>query len=639
MSLITLQNALLSYGPHALLDRADFSLEAGERVGLIGRNGAGKSSLLKILAGIKVPDDGAIQWQGGTTTDEQGREVPITRLIYVAQEPEFTANKSIFDSVSEGVAEAKQLRAQYEALASDPNADIEQLGHLQTQIEALDGWTWEQRVNETLQRLHLAPEPLVESLSGGMKKRVALARALVSKPEGVLLDEPTNHLDMDSILWLEELLINFAGAIVLITHDRAFLDHVTTRTVELDRGKLNSYMGNFTKYQELKAEQLAQEAVLNAKADKLLSQEEAWIRQGVEARRTRSVDRINRLMVLRQKRQDRRNALGQVRISVDTGINSGKIVAELKHISKAFHGKPVIDDFSITLLRGDKVGLIGPNGAGKTTLLKIILGELEPDQGTARLGTNLSVAYFDQLREKLDENATLVEFISPGSDWIEIGKQRKHVMSYLADFLFPPERARAPVSTLSGGERNRLLLARLLARPANILVLDEPTNDLDIDTIELLEDLLQNYDGTVFLVSHDRMFLENIITSTIAYEGNAKWREYEGGYEDWKIQSERAAAIKAQQQPKIQATKPEPVKQEAKPVKKLSYNEQRELDQLPVKIETLEKELAEIGVTLSGTDIYQQDPEQVRSLQNRVAAIESELEAALIRWEELAERA
>ena len=648
MSLITLQNALLSYGPHALLDHADFSLEAGERVGLIGRNGAGKSSLLKILAGIKAPDDGAIQWQGGTTTDQHGHEVPVTRLIYVAQEPEFTANKSVFDTVSEGVAEAKKLRTEYEALSHQDNADMKQLDQLQTRIEALDGWMWEQRVQETLQRLHLDPAPLVEGLSGGMKKRVALARALVSKPDVLLLDEPTNHLDMNSILWLEDLLISFSGAIVLITHDRAFLDHVATRIVELDRGKLNSYPGNFSKYQELKAQQLEQEAIINTKADKLLSQEEAWIRQGVEARRTRSVDRINRLKVLRQKRQERRNALGQVRISVDSGISSGKIVAELKNVSKSFNGRPVIDDFSITILRGDKVGLIGPNGAGKTTLLKIILGQLKPDQGHVRLGTNLSVAYFDQLREQLDENATLVEFISPGSEWIEIGKQRKHVMSYLSDFLFSPERARAPVSTLSGGERNRLLLARLLARPANILVLDEPTNDLDIDTIELLEELLQNYDGTVFLVSHDRMFLENIITSTIAYEGNAQWREYEGGFEDWKIQSERAAAIKEEQAKKqaqsaqSNTVKPAPTQQEKpenKTVKKLSYNEQRELEQLPTRIELLEKEQAGIGETLSGTDIYQQAPEKISALHARYAQIETELETALERWEELASRA
>ena len=641
MPLITLQNALLSYGPHALLDHADFSLEEGERVGLIGRNGAGKSSLLKILAGTKSPDDGTVQWQGGTTTNQQGQETPFTRLIYVAQEPEFTANAGVFDVVSEGVAQAKKLRAQYETLSSQPHADIKQLDLLQTEIEALDGWTWEQRVQETLQRLHLNPAPLVSSLSGGMKKRVALARALVSKPDVLLLDEPTNHLDMDSILWLEDLLNSFSGAIVLITHDRTFLDHVTTRIVELDRGKLNSYAGNFSKYQELKAGQLEQEAIANAKADKLLSQEEVWIRQGIEARRTRSVDRINRLKVLRQKRQERRNALGQVRISVDSGASSGKIVAELKHINKTFHERAVIDDFSITILRGDKIGLIGPNGAGKTTLLKIILGELKPDQGHVRLGTNLNIAYFDQLREKLDENATLIEFISPGSEWIEIGKQRKHVMSYLTDFLFSPERARAPVSTLSGGERNRLLLARLLARPTNILVLDEPTNDLDIDTIELLEELLQNYDGTIFLVSHDRMFLENIITSTIAYEGNAKWREYEGGYEDWKIQSERAATIQTQQQPTTQKepAKKEVLAKENKPGKKLSYNEQRELEQLPTHIEALEKEQAEIGETLSGTDLYQQQPEKVSTLQSRYTNIETELENALIRWEELANRA
>lgn len=642
MSLITLQNALLSYGTHALLDYAEFSLESGERVGLIGRNGAGKSSLLKILAGTKVPDDGKVQWQGGTTINQHGQEVPLTRLIYVEQEPVFSANKTVFEIVSEGVQQAKKLRDEYEALSIQTNVDTKRLDELQTQIEALEGWTWEQRVHETLQRLHLDPSPLVSSLSGGMKKRVALARALAANPEILLLDEPTNHLDMDSILWLEGLLNNFAGAIVLITHDRTFLDHVTTRIVELDRGKLKSYLGNFSKYQELKAQQLEQEAIINAKADKLLLQEEAWIRQGVEARRTRSVDRINRLKVLRQKRLDRRNALGQVRINVDSGSTSGKIIAKLQNISKSFQDRQVIDDFSITLLRGDKVGLIGPNGAGKTTLLKIILGELQPDQGHVQLGTHLNVAYFDQLREKLDENATLIEFISPGSEWIEIGKQRKHVMSYLSDFLFPPERARAPISTLSGGERNRLLLARLLARPANVLVLDEPTNDLDIDTIELLEELLQNYDGTVFLVSHDRMFLENIVTSTIAYEGNAKWLEYEGGYEDWKIQSERAAAYRASQQVHTFAektpAKQETVKKNSKQSTKLSYNEQRELEKLPDQIDALEKEQAEIGSTLSGTEIYQEEPEKIKTLQTRYTNIENELEAALSRWAELSDK-
>lgn len=643
MALITLQNAQLAYGHVALLDHADFSLETGERVGLIGRNGAGKSSLLKILAGLEKPDDGTIQWLGGS-----GNERTL-RMIYVPQEPVFASGICVFDAVSEGVAEAKQLRADYETLATNSQTDPHQLDVLQTQIEALDGWTWEQRVDETLQRLHLPAQTMVESLSGGMKKRVALARALVSRPEVLLLDEPTNHLDMDSITWLEELLKTFAGAIVLITHDRVFLDNVATRIIELDRGKLTSYPGNFAAYQRTKAEQLAYEAVINAKADKLLAQEEVWVRKGVEARRTRSVSRITRLEQLREKRQQRREMLGQVRLGVDTGATSGKIVAELQNVSKAFGERQIIDDFSITILRGDKVGLIGPNGAGKTTLLKIILGELPPDSGQVRQGTQIAVAYFDQLREQLDLNATLADFISPGSEWVEIGTERKHVMSYLSDFLFSPQRANSPVSSLSGGERNRLLLARLLARPANVLVLDEPTNDLDIDTIELLEELLQNYPGTVFLVSHDRQFLDNVVTSTIAYEGNARWREYEGGYEDWKTQSERAAAIAVANEAKMspQKLQPQPPAAEipaATPAnstaarRKLSNKEQRELDTLPDLIDTLEKEQAEIGSVLAGTDIYQKEPQRVAVLQARYGEIETELEAALVRWEELGSR-
>lgn len=635
MALITLQNAQLAYGHFSLLDHADFSLESGERVGLIGRNGAGKSSLLKILAGLEKPDDGTVQWQGGNNDDR------VLRLIYVPQEPLFTDNHTVFDAVSEGVSEAKNLREEYEALSATNTNNAQRLDELQTRIEALSGWTWEQRVEETMARLHLNGKAKISDLSGGMKKRVALARALVSQPEVLLLDEPTNHLDMDSILWLETLLNTFNGAIVLITHDRAFLDQVATRIIELDRGKLTSYPGNFAKYQQTKTEQLAQEAVINAKADKLLAQEEVWIRKGVEARRTRSVSRISRLEALREQRQQRREALGQVRLGVDSGASSGKIVAELQNVSKAFGDKKIIDNFSATILRADKVGLIGPNGAGKTTLLKIILGELAPDSGHVRQGTNISIAYFDQLRDQLDLDATLADFISPGSEWIEIGTERKHVMSYLSDFLFSPERARSPVKSLSGGERNRLLLARLLARPANVLVLDEPTNDLDIDTIELLEELLQTYSGTVFLVSHDRQFLNNVVTSTIAYEGQAQWREYEGGYEDWKTQSERAAALnKAPQTLVNPPVKEKPAlftenKKQAPLRRKLSNKEQRELEALPDLIETLEKEQAEISALLAGTEIYQKEPQRIASLQTRYAEIDVQLDAALARWEAL----
>ncbi|MDE2399017.1 MAG: ATP-binding cassette domain-containing protein, partial [Burkholderiales bacterium] len=493
MALLTLIDAHLAYGHHPLLDGAALALESGERLGLIGRNGSGKSSLLKILAGLDKPDDGVLQVQTGL------------RRVYVAQEPVFGAGLSVFDAVAEGVAEARALRARYEA--HEPGVDLDAL---QTRIEALDGWTWEQRVTESLQRLELDPDRRVDELSGGLRKRVALAEALVAAPEVLLLDEPTNHLDIAAIEWLQELLAagtGWRGALVFVSHDRAFIDAVATRIVELDRGRLRSYPGNFTAFEAAKQRELEAEALAAARADKLLAQEEVWIRKGVEARRTRSVSRVQRLVALRQQRSQRRETLGQVRLELDAGLPPGKIVAELQGVSKGYGGRTLIDRFSATILRGDKVGLIGPNGCGKTTLLKLILGEIAPDAGSVRQGTRLQVAYFDQMRGGLDLDATLADTISPGSEWVEIGGARKHVMSYLGDFLFPPERANAPVRTLSGGERNRVLLARLFALPANVLVLDEPTNDLDIDTLDLLEELLQGYAGTVFLVSHDRRFL------------------------------------------------------------------------------------------------------------------------------------
>ncbi len=471
----------------------------------------------------------------------------------------------------------------------------------------------------------------------------------MAAPDVLLLDEPTNHLDLDSIEWLEQLLIDFKGSVVTITHDRSFLNRVATRIVELDRGKLNSYPGNFEQYLLQKEEQLAQEAVISAKADKLLAQEEIWIRKGVEARRTRSQSRITRLQELRASRSARREVQGSVNMDVASGQSSGKIVAELTEATKSFGPKTVIRNFSGTILRGDKVGLLGPNGAGKTTLLKLILGELEPDSGKIRRGTNLQVAYFDQMRDKLDLDATLEDFISPGSEWIEIGSQKKHVKSYLSDFLFSPARANSPVRSLSGGERNRLLLARLFARPANVLVLDEPTNDLDIDTLELLETLLQDYDGTVFLVSHDRTFLDNVVTSTIAYEGDGRWREYEGSVQDWLIQSKRAREIAEQRLAAAPAPAPapsapapapaaEPAARAAAPRKKLSYKEQRELEGLPAQIETLEAEQKRITemLELDGGAIYANDASRAAELAERHTRIDDELLAALERQEELA---
>ncbi|MCO5124594.1 MAG: ATP-binding cassette domain-containing protein [Rhizobacter sp.] len=646
MAVLSLSNAHLAFGHVALLDGAAFSLEEGERLGLIGRNGAGKSSLLKIVAGIEKADDGLLQLTQGL------------RIRYVAQEPVFDAGASVFDIVSEGVAEARSVREQYEAHAEGIDLDA-----LQTRIEALDAWTWEQRVETTLHQLALDGARRVGELSGGMKKRVALAQALVALPDVLLLDEPTNHLDLDSIAWLEELLCSFKGALMLITHDRAFLDNVATRILELDRGTIRSYPGNFSAYERLKEEQLVSESLANARADKLLAQEEVWVRKGVEARRTRSVGRVQRLQALRAQRRARRDSLGQVRLEVDAGVPSGKIVAELRDVSFGFGDKPIVSHFSATLLRGDKVGLIGPNGCGKTTLLKLILGELRPDSGSVRQGTRLEVAYFDQMRSALDLDATLADTISPGSEWVALGggaggaggKGGKHVMSYLNDFLFSPERANAPVRTLSGGERNRLLLARLFALPANVLVLDEPTNDLDIDTLELLEELLQDYAGTVFLVSHDRRFLDNVVTSTIAWEGETApgaWREYEGGYEDWVQQKARAktlalAAAKpaaAAKSPAASATPPTSTASSASagndaPAavkrRKLSYKDQRELDALPALIDTLETEQRELSDRLAGSEIYQGDPTLLTQAQDRYAQIEAELMAALERWERL----
>ena len=633
MALLTLLNASLAFGHVALLDHADFALESVERVGLIGRNGAGKSSLLKILGGMENTDDGNLHVQQGI------------RIAYVAQEPILIGNDTIFESVQRGLGPLLVLIDDYVNCRGD-------LDSLQSQIEAVDGWGWEQRVEETMHRLHLDPSARIDSLSGGNRKRVALAQALVTRPEVLLLDEPTNHLDLDSIAWLEQLLLDFKGSVVTITHDRAFLDRIATRIVELDRGHLLSYPGNFAQYQLQKEEQMAQEAVISAKADKLLAQEEIWIRKGVEARRTRSQSRIGRLEALRDKRQSRREQVGSVRMEVASGAPSGKLVAELTDVCKSFtqvDGSPkvIVNNFSATLLRGDKIGLLGPNGAGKTTLLKLILGEIQADSGKIRQGANIEVAYFDQMRNALDLESTLEDFISPGSEWIEIGNKRQHVKSYLTDFLFSPARATSPVKSLSGGERNRLLLARLFARPANVLVLDEPTNDLDIDTLELLEDLLQNYPGTVFLVSHDRAFMDNVVTSIIACESTEAqpgfWREYEGSVQDWLIQSQRSAAIQAKSQPvntKAVEMTPAltPAKAAPKTQIKLSYKEQRELETLPELMAQLEKEQQILRAQLADGQLFAQDAAKANALYVRDAAIDDELMAALERVEALSTR-
>ena len=631
MALLTLQNAHLAFGLAALLDGADFAVESRERIGLIGRNGAGKTSLLKVLAGVQVLDDGAMAQQSGL------------RVTTVPQEPVFAPDSTVFDAVAEGLGHVRALRGRYETMTA-AGGDAHELADMQHEIDALDGWTWESRVTTTLTQLSLDAETRVATLSGGLKKRVAIARALVASPDLLLLDEPTNHLDLAAIAWLEELLRNFKGSAVIISHDRAFLDNVVTRIIELDRGKLTTFPGNYAAYETQKAAQLEFEATVNAKFDKLLAQEEVWIRKGVEARRTRNEGRVRRLEALRLTRAARRETLGRVKLEITSGAQSGKVIAELTDVSKAFGDKVIVKNFTATILRGDKVGLVGPNGIGKTTLLKLILGELAPDSGKIRTGMNMQIAYFDQMRDALDENATLGEFISPGSDWIEVGGKRTHVMTYLQDFLFPPERANAPVKMLSGGERNRLLLARHFAKEANVLVLDEPTNDLDIDTLELLEDKLANYEGTVFIVSHDRRFLDNVVTSCLVAEGNGLWREYEGGITDWQAQARVMASLVAPEQTAAPARAPaatparnasaEPAKARAK----LSYKEQRELDALPGRIEALETEQTELNTLLADGAIFQSDPKRAAEAAKRVGELDELIFAAMEQWEALASR-
>jgi ABC transport system ATP-binding/permease protein len=629
MPYITLDKASLAFGHVALLDHVEFQLDEGERVGLIGRNGGGKSSLLKVLAGQAHLDDGTLWRQ------------PSARICFVSQEPVLDSDATVFDEVARGLGELHQLITDYHHLShqlAEPDADydklLEEMQPLQTKLEAQNGWAVQARIETAIQRLELDPEALVGSLSGGVRKRVALAQALVAEPEVLILDEPTNHLDFASIEWLEGLLTSFRGSVLLVTHDRRFLDNVATRIVELDRGKLSSFPGNFAAYQKIKERMLADEAVVNAKFDKVLAQEEVWIRQGVKARRTRNEGRVLRLESLRLERAARREKLGKVEMNLDVGDRSGKLVAELSHVSKSFGTRRVIDDFSCRIQRGDKIGLLGPNGAGKSTLLKIILGEMAPDSGEVKLGTKLSVAYFDQLRAQLDDNATLADTISQGSDFIEIGGAKKHVISYLGDFLFAPERARSPVKSCSGGERNRLLLARLFTRPSNVLVLDEPTNDLDIETLELLEELLMQYDGTLFIVSHDRTFLDNVVTQVIAFEGDGKLMEYVGGYEDWvrvkKFEAARKSSVTAPTKPAAKTVEEKP-----KTSAKLSFKEQRELDEMPQRIEVLEREQEEITAALGAGALFRDNPSHAKQLQQRAAEIEAELLQLMARWEAL----
>lgn len=604
-ALITLNNIHLAYGHHPLLDGADLAIQSNERIGLIGRNGTGKSSLLKLLDGRSQPDDGAIATAGHV------------KVATVEQEPELDETLTIEQTV---------------------------IGEYDPEDE---DWQRASRVRAFIDKLGLPSNAKISGLSGGMRKRVALIRAIASQPNLLLLDEPTNHLDMDGILWLEEVLKQWPGSAIIITHDRRFLDAVATRIIELDRGKLLSFPGNFSEWQTQKAQWLEAQRLENARFDKLLAQEEIWIRKGVEARRTRSVGRVKRLEQMRKERAERRDRPGNVNLAVDAGQRSGKLVAELEHVSKSFGENCVVRDYSTTIMRGDRIGLIGSNGAGKSTLLKLILGTLAPDTGTVKLGTNLSVAYFDQMRSQLDENATLADVINPGSEWIEIGGTKKHVMSYLGDFLFAPARAQSPVSSLSGGERARLLLARLFARPANILVLDEPTNDLDIETLELLEELLQDYPGTVLLVSHDRTFLDNVVTQTIASEGNGVWRDYVGGYADWERQQKSAQDAAANERAKSANTAKSAVANSpstslATSVKqkqnKLAPWEIKELEQLPANIQKLELEQQSLVTQMGDSDLYTNNPEKLSKIQSRLSEIDDELAKCFTRWELLESR-
>ncbi len=633
MAIITLWDAQLAFGHYPMLDHATFSMEAGEKIGLIGRNGTGKSSLLQVFAGQAELDGGFLNIQQELS------------MAYIEQAPHYPEDKTVFDVVSAALTNVHLLLEEYRVLSAKLKNDhdskiLERFLELQNQLDSTDAWNLNYHVEDILERLSLNRDDRIGNLSGGQYKLVALARGLIGSPDLLMLDEPTNHLDFESISWLENILKDFHGSLIFITHDRRFLDNIATRIVELDRGKLLSFPGNFSSYKETKTKQLEAEAIEHAKFDKFLAQEEIWIRKGIEARRTRNEGRVRRLETLRLERVARWERQGQVRLSLSSGERSGKLVAELKDVYKSFGSHQIVKGFSDVILRGDKVGVIGPNGIGKTTLLKMILGEIPPDTGEVRLGTRLQIAYFDQMRAQLNDNDTLIDTISPGSDYVDIGGQRKHVMSYLSDFLFAPDRARSPVSSCSGGEKNRLLLARLFARPANVLVLDEPTNDLDIDTMELLEALLLDYDGTVFLVSHDRAFLDNVVTQVIAAEGNGQWREYAGGYSDW----ERTRSIHQSAETKnfLPNTRQDKRKSEppqkmipSKQHKKLSYKDQRELDALPAKIAALESEQAQISLQLGNPAIYTGDGSEGIRLNKRFVEIEEELMVCMERWEEL----
>ena len=627
MALIRLDKVSVAFGDKQLLDNIEFQLDKGERVALVGLNGAGKSTLLRVIARHQATDDGEL-WQD-----------PGTRLAELPQILPAADDRLVKDVVASGCAETVELLARYEQLAmSDQARDMAELEKLQHRIEDVDGWHLSQKIQQVLDRLELDGEQSMASLSGGWRRRAALGAALVQEPDILLLDEPTNHLDIETIEWLEKQVMEFRGGVLFISHDRSLVEKLATRIIELDRGNLTSFPGSYSAYLEQKEKLLEEEARHNALFDKKLAEEERWIRQGIKARRTRNEGRVRALKQLRVERSQRREVQGKARFQVEQADRSGKLVVEAENISHGYAGETVIRDFTVSIQRGDRIGLIGPNGVGKSTLLQILLGQLKPDRGNVKLGTSLEVAYFDQLRGKLDPEKTIIDNISEGRESISINGRSRHIISYLGDFLFSPERARTPVKALSGGECNRVMLAKLFSQPANMLVLDEPTNDLDIETLELLEEILLEYKGTLLLVSHDRAFLDNVVTSTLVFEGEGRIQEYVGGYHDWLRQRPEPLADKPQKTSKEVTGKPvqdtasvavEPAK------KKLSYKLQRELDMLPSQLEQVEAEVEALHEETGAADFYSQDHEYVTSRLSALQEKESELEQLMERWVEL----
>ncbi|WP_349431353.1 ATP-binding cassette domain-containing protein [Methylomarinum sp. Ch1-1] len=625
MPLIRLNNVSIAYGTHALLDNANFQLDAGERVGLLGRNGEGKSTLMKIIAGYVHADSGEVWRQ------------PELKMAWLEQAPELNDEDTIYDAVAGGLGDLGQLIVQYHELLSHMDGSepsLQALGDMQQKLEADNGWHFQQRVEATLSRLNLPADVKIGSLSGGWKRRVALARALVIEPEVLLLDEPTNHLDFESIAWLEEQVLAFQGAVLFVTHDRSFLQKLATRIIDLDRGQLVSWSGNYQDYLRRKAAALEDEANQNAEFDKKLAKEEVWIRQGIKARRTRNEGRVRALQKLRAERAERRNTQGAARLNLGKAEASGKKVIDATDVSFQYQDKVIIKDFSTLIERGDKIGLLGPNGAGKSTLLKLLLKQLEPTSGTIEQGTKLQVAYFDQLREQLDPELTVAETVGNGSDFIEIDGGKRHVMSYLSDFLFAPARARSPVKSLSGGEKNRLLLARLFTQPANLIIMDEPTNDLDLETLEILEEKLVNYQGTLLLVSHDRTFLDNVVTGVFVFEGEGVVNEYIGGYADWYRIADQHKKDQAEQR-RMETFKKEKPKPKIAQPKKLGFKQQKELEQLPELIDELETKQAGLNELINDPDFYKKDPSEINDKLAELEQLNQDLDQAYQRWEEL----